>query len=274
MSTNILLNAADDYIAFGLSVIALTGKAPNVAVHRRGLYDAFHGLNTQGITEAFSHPETTGIGIICRYPLVVVDIDGEDGAAQWLDINAGNIDAATSDRWVAKTGRGLHLYFADTKPRKPRKLGAKLDLKAEGGYVAAPPSLHPEGHRYEWLAAPSGPLPEVPGNLERLLDELDYEDARRLITKQANTRVRHKQFEDGKWWATWGFDGVIERVRTEPPGNRNAVLYWAACVLTEDDADEEDWMQLNDAALESGLHQREVRTTVRSARKAVGDGIG
>jgi integrase len=40
-------------------------------------------------------------------------------------------------------------------------LGKGLDIRADGGYVVAPPSLHPSGLLYEWLT-PDQPLADVP----------------------------------------------------------------------------------------------------------------
>jgi hypothetical protein len=269
--------AAWGYLQRGLSVIALTGKAPNGKVHPRGLYDALRmddsvpgiemGPDDDAVLKAvFDHPDTTGVGILTTYPYVVVDIDGEEGAAQWKEI-AG--EEYMPDRWVAKTGRGLHLWFADWANHATAKLGAKLDLKGVGGYVAAPPSLHPDGHKYEWLLPPGCCDPmQMPEGLGRLLDANDFEQQRRIVSRQMNKRVRHRPIEDGKWWASWGFDGVIRAVAAAESGNRNAALYWAAFTMSEDNADEDEFEQLRIAALASGLAERETRLTIRSARKA------
>lgn len=54
------------------------------------------------------------------------------------------------------TGRGgRHLYFQYPKGHEVRNsvglLGPGLDIRGEGGYVAVPPSIHPDTHRrYEW----------------------------------------------------------------------------------------------------------------------------
>lgn len=266
--------AAWGYLQRGLSVIALTGKMPNGKVHPHGLHDAISGIpdgpDDDAILKAvFDHPDTTGIGILTSYPYIVVDIDGDEGAEQWYQIIERQIEDMYPDRWVAKTGRGLHIWYADTKPRRTAKLGAKLDLKGEGGYVAAPPSLHPAGHKYEWLIEPGDEPPvEAPAPLIRLLDRLDFEQQRRVKAREMSKRVRHTQFEDGKWWATWGFDGLLKAVAAAAPGNRNATLYWAACVMIEDGADGEDFEQLREAALAAGLTVRETRLTILSARKA------
>jgi len=262
-----LVRAAQRYVALGLRVIALSGKAPNGKVHPKGLYDAIDNTSLQAlIRDAFNHSHTTGIGILTNFPYVVVDIDGEEGAQQWAEI-AG--EDYMPDRWVAKTGRGLHLWYADWDEHATTKLGAKLDLKGIGGYVAAPPSLHPDGHRYEWLLEP-GDLPpmDIPAGLTRLLSKKAWDQEGRMIARAASKRIRHKQFAEGKWWATWGFDGLLKAVATAEPGNRNAALYWAAYTMAEDDGGEEDYEQLREAALAAGLQTRETRLTIRSARKA------
>jgi hypothetical protein len=54
---------------------------------------------------------------------------------------------------VLTGGGGKHYYF-----RHPggyiksvaAALGPGLDIKGEGGFVVAPPSLHASGRRYEW----------------------------------------------------------------------------------------------------------------------------
>jgi hypothetical protein len=73
----------------------------------------------------------------------------------------------------AKTGRrgtdgkrkGCHYYFRAPVGVAIRNsagiLGKGLDIRADGGYVVAPPSLHPSGLLYEWLA-PEQPLADVP----------------------------------------------------------------------------------------------------------------
>jgi hypothetical protein len=260
--------AAELYLSLGLKVIALTGKQPNGTVHEHGLHDALAGDPgdlTGRIRLAFTHKATTGIGILTSYPYVVVDIDGEEGAEQWRSICP---DDYIPERWVAKTSRGLHLWFADFRPRTTKKLGPKLDLKGEGGYVAAPPSLHPDGHVYEWLAGPEGPPMEIPDELAKVLDDLEFKAERRDITREQYKHVRHEP-KPGVFYASWGFEGILDAMREAPEGNRNAVLHWAACTLEEDGADAQDFEELEQAALGAGLGRREVRLTIRSGRRKV-----
>jgi hypothetical protein len=70
------------------------------------------------------------------------------------------------DTWVVHTGGGgRHFYYKTPYPLRGRKLEPGVDLKGEGGYVVAPPSIHPEGGEYVWQvgAAPGDmPIGEVP----------------------------------------------------------------------------------------------------------------
>jgi hypothetical protein len=53
---------------------------------------------------------------------------------------------------VVRTGSGgLHFYLAFPQfPFRLPKLGTAIDVKGNGGYVVAPPSLHASGNRYTW----------------------------------------------------------------------------------------------------------------------------
>jgi hypothetical protein len=51
------------------------------------------------------------------------------------------------------------------------KLGPGLDIRATGGYVLAPPSIHPTGRRYEWSVDCAGAIAHAPSWLtERISD--------------------------------------------------------------------------------------------------------
>jgi hypothetical protein len=274
---NPLAEAAAGYLRRGLKVIALTGKTPNVKVHKHGLYDHLAGAPESPndwalIYSVFTHPDTTGVGILTEWPIIVVDIDGEEGAQQWRElVGAGNeTDGA---RWIAKTGRGLHLYYQSMLKTGTIKLASKLDLKADGGYVAAPPSRHPDGHLYEWLLAPGDdPLFEAPDPvmeaIEDRLADLRMLGQSKTIRRQAwGPRYREG---DHVFYAQPGHDSLIEGMSKAGEGNRNAYLHWAASTLAEEGGSDDEFEQLAEAALAVGLEREETRRTVRSARKAHG----
>ncbi len=84
--------------------------------------------------------------------LVVVDIDPRhDGLAslECLRTEHGPLPRTVE----AETGGGgRHLYFAHPGVRLANRAGILpgIDLRADGGCVVAPPSVHPTGRRYRW----------------------------------------------------------------------------------------------------------------------------
>lgn len=84
--------------------------------------------------------------------LTVIDCDSEQRFKELAPIieqkqGIGDIYALTP---VVKTGKGYHIYFRTKQLMKSQKF-PRLDIKSEGGYVIAPPSLHPNGSRYQFL---------------------------------------------------------------------------------------------------------------------------
>jgi len=67
--------------------------------------------------------------------------------------------------YKVQTARGVHVYIRTSQPEQNRKLPG-LDIKARGGYVLAPPSVHPSGALYRVLQ------PGVPMVVEALSDVL------------------------------------------------------------------------------------------------------
>lgn len=85
--------------------------------------------------------------------LVVLDIDpkhgGDESLARWRRHHGplpATVEAGTG-------GGGRHLYFAypGTSLRNRAGLAAGIDVRADGGYVVVPPSVHPSGRRYAWI---------------------------------------------------------------------------------------------------------------------------
>jgi len=80
--------------------------------------------------------------------------------------------------WVVHTGGGgRHYYYRTRELLRGAKLLSGVDLKGEGGYVVAPPSIHPEGGAYVWeVGAGPGDMP-IGGVPEWVLREAAGEGA-------------------------------------------------------------------------------------------------
>jgi hypothetical protein len=95
------------------------------------------------------------IGIVCGSVsgnLAVLDFESPDSFERFFDKKPEEVAETTI---VVRTSRGYHAYLRTGKPVKSFKIPAlQLDVKGEGGYVVAPPSIHPSGVRYEFLGDP------------------------------------------------------------------------------------------------------------------------
>jgi hypothetical protein len=105
--------------------------------------------------------------------IFVIDIDNLDAecALHKLEVEHGALPATVE----VITARGRHLWFQ--YPHRPvkntaGKVAAGIDTRSDGGFVIAPPSLHPSGKRYCWsvdsansfAAAPDWLINKVAGN--------------------------------------------------------------------------------------------------------------
>ena len=120
------------------------------------------------ITEWWTKWPDDGIGIACgaESGIVVIDVDvsgDKVGMRTLADLEAKH--GALPETFSVRTGSGgMHYYFAYDKARPVGngKLGQDIDIKAEGGQVVAPPTLHPvTGRPYLLiLDVPLAPFPE------------------------------------------------------------------------------------------------------------------
>jgi energy-coupling factor transporter ATP-binding protein EcfA2 len=77
----------------------------------------------------------------------VLDFDPRNGGDWYNDVG----EDVLPPTWVVHTGGGgRHFYYKTPELLRGAKLEAGVDLKGEGGYVVAPPSIHPEGGEYGW----------------------------------------------------------------------------------------------------------------------------
>lgn len=274
-----LIDAAAEYLNAGLPVIALAGKLPNTKKHRHGLHDAISGTiesdeDRELLRDVFGHEETTGVGIPIPPHLVVVDIDGEDGAQQFRELVGDEFEAALETP-AARTGRGLHLWYVTPREQRTTKLGPKLDLKGIGGYVAAPPSRHPDGHRYEWLDplvkdGRLGPIAWLPAGIEQRLRDYDAIETENHVERPVY-HLYNLSLQDGAWRLRREvcpppIDGLVAAVRDAEEGNRNNILAWATLQARDEGVTLEVAMRdLGGAAQNAGLSPQEVRTTIRAA---------
>ena len=142
-------HAAHWYARRGFHVFACVarGKVPATA---HGCSDATDA--TDAIDRMWSADPDFNVAIACGPSAVcVVDVDGEAGAASLARLVGAH--GALPPTPTVTTARGLHFYFADPDGvirNSASKLGEGIDTRGVGGYVLAPPSVHPSGAVYRW----------------------------------------------------------------------------------------------------------------------------
>ncbi len=125
--------------------------------------DVFSWKQFQGRQYTGSFKEGQNVAIVCGKisGIVVIDIDDKTLINEILIDENGK---PTFQDWktrtlMTETARGIHIYV---KPRDGKfpptsKLidgrGRGIDIKGEGGYVVAPPSIHPDGSKYQVISA-------------------------------------------------------------------------------------------------------------------------
>ena len=172
MRTSSLQAAALAYSERGWPVLPLVPREKR-PLAKRGLLDA--SADATQINEWWSRWPNANIGLRTGVAFDVLDIDGEVGLASLSEI-AGPGYAHPGP--VSRTGRGLHWLFLPNNSMNRANFLPKLDWRGTNGYIVAPPSVHPDGHLYEWVQ--QGELPPVPEWLKPILIEyrepIPYED--------------------------------------------------------------------------------------------------
>lgn len=149
---NEIYEAAVKYAKRGWSVFPV--KKNKTPYTPNGFHNATTNLDT--ITRWWKEYPDANVGIATgsmSQGLTVIDIDideskgihGDESFQDWCDEEGVFIDSLT-----AVTGRGgKHLYFMSSFPYG-NKTGCLpgVDIRGEGGYVIAPPSIHENGNPY------------------------------------------------------------------------------------------------------------------------------
>jgi hypothetical protein len=151
---SIFLRAALTYAARGWSVFPLTPRDKKPLKGTKGVLDATTDEKT--IRAWWTAQPFANVGIATgRSGLVVIDVDGPIGEAALVNWQREN--DVLPFTVTAYTGqRGRHFLFrapADVKIAPGVAIFGKnsqVDVRAAESYIAAPPSIHPNGNAYEW----------------------------------------------------------------------------------------------------------------------------
>ena len=177
----LMLNHALQYISLGWAVFPVHGIRDGACTcgdptcghpgKHPATRNGFHDATTDPAQVSFWWQQMpwANIGISTGRPsgnLLVIDIDtkmknGMTGEDTWEDVDCGYPD--TAEAFSGSGGR--HIYFKYPGnvmlASGQNRLGSSIDIRADNGYIIAPPSLHHSGGEYAWELA-SDPIEGVP----------------------------------------------------------------------------------------------------------------
>ena len=253
MELSPLGQAALKYIEMGFGIFPLGARSKKPATA--------HGVNdwtdNPEDTRAYwlDHPDAN-IGIACGAPsggLLVLDFDVKD-THSGLDTLKGweRVHGELPETAEAITGGGgRHLLYRTDRtnihPSVNHELG--VDVRCDGSYIVAPPSVHPSGERYEWWAAPDDVgVSTADGNVYDFLDHVQRNGGRDETGPQTDYFV------------------MPDRIRK---GERNEMLFKLACSLRGKGRSDEEIMNsvigANFTRCTQPLDSADVTRIVRSA---------
>lgn len=170
----------------------------------------------------------------------VLDLDGPD-AVLWLECKEAEHGPLPVTP-TSLTARGRHLCFAwcDRSSAHPEIAnrsgmeGAPVDVRGQGGYILAPPSVHPgdekkgvpPGHVYRWapgLSPADLDFARAPDWLITLVKPVEATASAGPVTQRAPTLGRASRFGE------LILDRVVATITSARVGSRDSTLYAESC---------------------------------------------
>ena len=209
-----MLDFALKYLAMGISVIPLkpgdkTPLLPSWKEFQSRL------ASIEEVRAWFASHPNANVGVVTGAisQLAIIDLDGPVG------IESGRSLGLVSPV-IARTGNGEQLYMRHPGGNvcNAVKKYPGVDVRGDGGYVVAPPSLHPNGKTYAWKTAPLSNVMSLPVFPSSLFQEVE--------------KKRNKIGKPAGW--------VSEALANMSVGNIDTTLFKVCSRLRSDGYTEED----------------------------------
>jgi hypothetical protein len=265
-SQSVMLTQAQVYADAGKRVfpVKMKDKQPAfISGFRHGFKDAT--TSKEAIKKAWATTDfNIGLATGEVNNLVVVDVDDEQ---IWAKFSAHHGKLPLGPK--VTTGKGHHLYFAYPKGRQIRNRqtpGNGFDIRANGGYVVAPPSIHHTGKVYRFTT--TGEPPELPAWLLELIAQPEI-----AANTTLNFNASIPASNDSQGYCTAALNSECQAIATAPEGTRNAALNTASFSIGQlvaggGIAEHVAREALTQAGNQAGLSANEVAKTINSGIQA------
>lgn len=190
----------------------------------------------------FNHLTGAGVGVVTGRISNMIVLDIESNCPYPIE----ELLKKYPTQMVAKSGGGgYHLFYqyptSQLRVSNRVRIFEGADLRADGGFIVLPPTMHPSGNRYEWVKR--GPLGAFP---------------MALLELQSQPRVQ------GEGWITEALRGVSEGGRNDTCARLAGYFFKKGINSDIVEALLLDWNERN----EPPLPVHEVRTTIKSIEKS------
>lgn len=136
--------------------------------------------------------------------IAVIDVDGENGLSSLEEAGLPVSELPVTPSAITGGG-GLHFIYRNPIQGVQTKAGVlpNVDIRGEGGYIIAPPSVHSSGSSYEWVEGRG--LEDVP------ISDFDFS----FLAENAPMEDRKKSHKRGDKWYEEFLLGVGEGERND-----------------------------------------------------------
>jgi Bifunctional DNA primase/polymerase, N-terminal len=213
-----MLIAALALAAAGLAVFPAVYRTKEPAT-KRGFYDASTNLATVRRWFGGNYRRNLAVRTGLASGAWVLDVDDPD-ALTALEDRFGPLPATRR----SQSRRGSHLWFKASSvsiPCSAGRVAPGVDVKAEGGYVLAPPSIHPDGPAYGWVN--DNPIVEAPAWLAGL--------AKKRPPPPPRSEAPRAYCGRPSAYGAAALKAEVDILANTPPGNRNHQLNRASLCL-------------------------------------------
>ena len=149
--------AAVEYTERGFAIIPLVpvGKVPAIEGGLKNWSD-----NPDDAAKYWAERPSANIAVVCGSPshnVIAIDLDchgGPDGRETLKAWEAEHGELPETVSVITGSGGKHLLYRVRESFAKFENAQMGVDVRAEGSYIVAPPSIHPNGEPYEWSVSP------------------------------------------------------------------------------------------------------------------------
>lgn len=241
-SSNDMVDRALEYVDLGWSILPVRPDDKRPYMTNWLQYQKTRA-DRNLVTSWFSSLSNAGVGLVTGRISGVVVLDVEHDCP----IPIEDILRKYPTGMISKSGGGgRHLFY--NYPQGVGRISNRVrifegaDLRADGGFIVLPPTLHPSGGRYEWLRR--GPMGAFP---------------RELLDMQSRPKA-----QEGDGWITEALRGVSEGGRNDTCARLAGYFFKKGVNSDIVEALLLEWNEKNDPPLPI----KEVRTTIKSIERS------